>query len=164
MALRAAIRSRPDGEKDWQTLQGRVYGAMMGRARLMPGVAHFLTRCAEAGHSVCIVSHKTEFNRHDPTRTNLRDAARAWMARRACFAKVGDGVFFEATRAAKLARIAALAPDLFVDDLPDLFDDPDFPSGPERVLFSPSGMGGGADRVLCRSWAEIGAWVFGGGY
>ena len=29
VALRAAIRARPDGEKDWQRLQGRVYGAMM---------------------------------------------------------------------------------------------------------------------------------------
>ena len=70
-------------------------------------------------------------------------------------------MFFEATRAAKLARIAVLAPDLFVDDLPELFDDPDFPSGPERVLLSPSGTGGGADRVLCRSWRRsrrVGVW------
>ena len=161
MALRAAIRARSDGETDWQRLQGCVYGAMMGWARLMPGAARFLRRCAEAGHTVCIVSHKTEFNRHDPARTNLRDAARAWMARRACFAKVGGGVFFEPTRAAKLARIAALAPDLFIDDLPELFDDPDFPPGPERVLFSPSGTGKGQGRIVCRSWAEVGAWVFG---
>ena len=48
-------------------------------AVLIDGVADFLRRCGAHGHTVYIVSHKTEFNRYDPDQVNLRHAALAWM-------------------------------------------------------------------------------------
>ncbi|SVC27934.1 uncharacterized protein METZ01_LOCUS280788, partial [marine metagenome] len=42
--LKDELQSRPDGERLWQTLQGRVYGSAMKQAVMFPGVALFLMR------------------------------------------------------------------------------------------------------------------------
>lgn len=139
--VRAAIRSRPDGETDWQRLQGQVYGKYMPEALLLDGVDGFLQRCRRTGEHVFVVSHKTEYGHFDPERISLREAALAWMEARGFFATDGFGlergdVYFEGTRAEKLERIATLGLDHFIDDLPEVLDDPDFPDGPARHLFA----------------------------
>ncbi|NDC62910.1 MAG: aminoglycoside phosphotransferase family protein, partial [Planctomycetia bacterium] len=61
--------------------------------------------------------------------------------------------FFEETKEAKLARIAAIGCTQFVDDLPELLVHPQFPAGVRRVLFDPHGRHGlhpGID--LLASW------------
>ena len=59
--LRDDLQSRPDGERLWQALQGRVYGSCMEHAVMFPGVAPFLMRSRQRGDDLFIVSHKTEF-------------------------------------------------------------------------------------------------------
>src|SRR6266545_12572 len=44
-AVRDRIRLLPNGELCWQKLQGYVYGAGIGAALLIDGVAPFLRRC-----------------------------------------------------------------------------------------------------------------------
>ncbi len=141
--IRAVVRALPDGEMLWQALQGWVYGAGMPLAVLIPGVADFLGRARQGSHEIFVISHKTEYGHHDPARINLRQAALAWMETQGFFA--GDGfalpranVFFETTRDAKVARIAAVAPDWFVDDLPEVLTHPAFPSAVRRILFAPA--------------------------
>ena len=46
-------------------------------------------------------------------------------------------VFFEETRDEKIARIIALQCSHFVDDLPEVFDHPGFPSATVQMLFDP---------------------------
>jgi hypothetical protein len=79
-AIRDALRRRLGGETAWQELQGFVYGRGIVQARMAGGADHFLRRCREVGHKVLIVSHKTRYSHHDPTRTDLRRAALDWLA------------------------------------------------------------------------------------
>jgi hypothetical protein len=71
-------------------------------------------------------------------------------------------VFFEGTRAEKLARIAALGCDWFIDDLAEVFSDPAFPQGVRRILFAPA-QGAPAGCFACATWREIEEHVFGRG-
>ena len=161
-AVRDAIRLLPDGELAWQHLQGRVYGQGIEAAMLFPGVDRFLHRCRRAGHTVFIVSHKTKYANHDPMRVNLRAAALGWMEARGFFdprkyAITRANVFFEGTRAEKLARIAALGCTHFIDDLVEVLTDRDFPAGVARILFDPARGGRSAGMRACASWREIAA-------
>jgi hypothetical protein len=166
-ALRDTLRAREGGEEAWQLLQGRVYGAGMTAARLIDGVDAFLRRCLRTGQRVFIVSHKTEYGHGDPKRINLREAALAWMTAQGFFADTDYGlmresVFFEATREEKLARIAALRCDVFIDDLDEVLSAPAFPAGVRRILFAQMRNGCDPDLVHCRTWAEIHEAVFHG--
>ncbi|HEY0832490.1 MAG TPA: hypothetical protein VGE72_01165 [Azospirillum sp.] len=157
-AVRAAVRSLPDGEAHWQGLQGWVYGAGMANAALIPGVGDFLNSARRLGHEVFIISHKTEYGHFDPLRVNLRDAALAWMEARGFFDPAGFGlaranVIFEATRDDKVARIAAVSPDWFIDDLEEVLTHPAFPPTVRRMLF---GEAHGNAGLACRpDWPAI---------
>lgn len=164
--IRDYLRSLPDGELIWQRLQGHVYGAGISEAKLFAGVDHFLLRCRREGCDVLIISHKTEFGHHDPECINLREAALQWMRSHGFFSDDGysipaGNVYFESTRAEKIARIAALGCTYFVDDLEEVLDDPQFPFGVDRILFSQA-----KDKVLginypvCRTWSEIEEIIF----
>ncbi len=143
-AVRDAIRSLPDGELAWQRLQGYVYGAGIGDAIMFNGVDLFLRECRARGVDVFVVSHKTQFGHHDPMGVDLRQAARDWMARHGFFCSDGFGipverVFFESTRSGKLARIRAIGCTHFIDDLEEVFTDPDFPARTFPILFASTG-------------------------
>lgn len=140
-AVRDWLRRQPDGEAKWIELQGLVYGSKMSEAKLAPGLAEFLRAIRAAQIPVCIISHKTEFSVAEP-RVNLRAAALAWLEANGFFTTDGFGlrradVFFEATRADKLRRIAAQGCTMFVDDLAEVLTEPEFPSGVERWHYQP---------------------------
>jgi hypothetical protein len=161
-AVRDAVRRLPDGEIAWQRLQGYAYGRGIGAAALFAGVDGFLRRCRAAGHTVFVVSHKTEYANYDPARVNLRAAALGWMEARGFFdprkyAIARANVFFEGTRADKLARIAALGCTHFVDDLVEVLTDRAFPAGVERVLFDAADDARPAGLRVCARWRDIAA-------
>jgi hypothetical protein len=165
-AVRDAIRLLPDGELAWQRLQGQVYGKGIAGAKMVAGVEAFLRHCRAEGCTVAIVSHKTEYGHFDPDRINLRSAALDWMAGRGLFD--GDrgiaraNVYFESTRAEKLARIAALALTHFIDDLPEVLADPGFPPQVERILYAGRAQSAAAPFVCCPTWRDIEWRIFGG--
>ncbi len=138
--VRDAVRALPDGERTWQALQGHVYGAGIGGATPFVGFSAFLERARDAGAEVVVVSHKTLFGHHDSAQVNLREAALGWLDTQGFFAADGglarERVHFAPTRDDKLRRIAALAPEVFIDDLPEVLDDPKFPAGVRPLLFS----------------------------
>jgi hypothetical protein len=149
--LREAIRALPDGEQQWQALQGHVYGAGILEATLFPGAMEFLQSYKEC--EFFIVSHKTEFAHFDETRTNLREAATAWLRAQNIFSPIPEAnVFFANTREEKVLRIADLNLDWFIDDLPEVFLEPHFPACTKKILLSAEPHTGAA---LCRNWHEI---------
>jgi hypothetical protein len=174
-AIRDAIRLLPDGELAWQRLQGVVYGRGIARAMMFEGVDTFLRRCRDEGHTVLVVSHKTEFGHFDPDRVNLRAAALDWMTRHGFFQAEGyalspDNVFFESSRADKLRRIALTGCTHFIDDLEEVLSDPAFPPI-DRILFASASLpspGAGRAREdagatpypVCATWSNIEAEVF----
>lgn len=139
--VRDRIRLLPDGEIEWQKVQGLIYGPRMSEARLMPGAPEFIRRCRSHQWPMFIVSHKSEFAGYDDTRTNLREAAVAWMTSQGFFdgSRFGfsrDQVFFEGTREAKIERIKSLNCTHFIDDLEEVFLEPSFPAGVKKCLFT----------------------------
>jgi hypothetical protein len=159
-AVRDYIRLLPDGEPTWQRLQGHVYGKGISDATLIPGVDAFVRRCRAERCTVSIVSHKTEYGHYDPERINLREAARKWMKANGLldgeFGIPAANVFFEGTRAEKLARIAALSCTHFIDDLEEVLLDPAFPPKVERILLSEQeAFKSRVPYVVCATWRDI---------
>jgi hypothetical protein len=164
--VRAYLRAQPDGETAWMRLQGRVYGAHMGEAVMMAGLDAFLRRARDIGADIFVVSHKTVNGHFDPDRIDLREAARRWMETKGFFATDGYGIerahlFFEDDRAAKIARIGALGLDVFVDDLEEIFREPEFPGSVHPILFT-NGKTGPADLTCGTDWDAITAMMFDG--
>jgi hypothetical protein len=111
--------------------------------------------------AVRIVSHKTEYATYDETRTNLRTAALEWMAAHRFFEPDGldltcDSVYFESTRADKIARIGRIGCSHFVDDLEEVFLEPAFPAGVHKILYAPNATVVSSDgAVVMPSWQAL---------
>jgi Ser/Thr protein kinase RdoA (MazF antagonist) len=165
-SIRDRLRRLPDGERQWMAIQGQVYGARMGEAELIEGVAGFLTRCRTQGVKVVVISHKTWHGHFDPARVDLRDAAKRWMAGQGFFDPDRFGldpsaVFFEDTRDAKVARIAACGCDVFIDDLEEVLTHPAFPGSTARHLLHPDpGSLPSGPFTAHRDWASLTAGIF----
>jgi hypothetical protein len=160
--VRAAVRALPDGETQWQRLQGAVYGRGIAAAVMFEGADAFLRRARMEGHEVLIVSHKTEYGHFDAARLNLREAALGWMEQKGFFDEEGLGVpvanvHFSATRSEKLDRIGRLGITHFIDDLPEVLDDPAFPAGVVKILFT-NGVPARRPDAFAH-WGEIAAAV-----
>lgn len=165
-AIRDLLRMQADGETTWQRLQGMVYGAGMAQAELMEGVAEFLTECRTRGVPTFIVSHKTQFNNFDPEQIDLRSAAWRWMSDKGFFARDGFGlgrerIFFEGTRAEKLARIIDLQCTYFIDDLEEVFRESEFPREIKAILYTPNADSTPGPYEAIASWKQISRYIFG---
>lgn len=139
-AVRDYLR-RQGQEPYWTEMQGYVYGPRMKDAQPFPGVLEFFAQCRRLQVSVCIISHRT---RHpfagEPY--DLHQSARGWIAAQGLhdpqtIGLPAEQVFFELTKADKLARIASVGCTHFIDDLPELLGEPTFPPGVEKILFDP---------------------------
>jgi hypothetical protein len=156
--VKAALRDAA-GEEAWMRLQGQIYGRYIERAAPYPGVTEFISAVVSQGARVVIVSHKTRFGHFDTARVDLHDATLGWLDRRGFFTPGGldrADVHFEDTRNGKLARIAEIGCDVFVDDLPEVFHDPGFPKTAEKLWFAgdrPEGDGGGLKAY--RNWRQL---------
>jgi hypothetical protein len=165
-AVRDRIRLAPGGEIEWQKLQALVYGPMMPQAQLIAGAREFVRACRGRGFGVYVVSHKTEFAGYDETGTNLRDAARSWMAAQGFFESDGLGfdrahVFFEPTREAKIDRIRRLRCTHFIDDLEEVLLERGFPPDVRKLLYSPGGAPAASSEVsVMPSWPAIHDYFF----
>jgi len=159
--VKSFLQAQPDGEMLWMRLQGQVYGRYLGRARLYEGVAAFIAQVREHGCRLSIVSHKTRRGHFDPHNVDLWDAARNWLEANRFFAASGFGlrpedVHFSETREGKLALIRSLGCALFIDDLPDVLDHPQFPENVGKLWFAagqPAEAGHGLPAY--RSWEEL---------
>jgi len=158
-AVRDHLRST-GREPVWTEMQGTVYGSRIAEAHLFPGLMEFLLVCKQRGIPVRIVSHKTRFpflgERHD-----LHAAARRWLHDQGVIAPAITGiddthVFFELTKAEKLARIASCGCTHFIDDLPELLEDPTFPASAARFLFDPQNSHPSSlSRQKVSSWSAL---------
>ena len=146
-------------ESLWTEMQGYVYGARMDEAVPYPGVTDFLEWAQARGVDLAIISHKTRRpvvgHPYD-----LHAAARGWVRKflieiERPLIDPAD-VYFEPTKQEKLARIAALDVDCFIDDLPEILLAAEFPARAAGLLFdSDGGFAGDARLRAFRSWPEL---------
>jgi hypothetical protein len=140
-AVKKKLRMSPLGDEGWQKIQGVIYGPRIMDASISVGADHFLRRCRTEGIEVKIISHKTEFAVNDPTNTNLRDAALNWMSKNNFFTDLGiikNNIFFANTIKEKIEYIKKTKISIFIDDLIEILDDPNFPSDVEAILYQPT--------------------------
>lgn len=155
------LRDGPGGDQAWMRLQGQVYGRFIGKARAFPGLRDFLAMARRAEARVSIVSHKTQYGHFDEARVPLWDAATGWLESEGLLAPGAGGIHpfdvnYRETRGEKIAAIAAIGCEIFVDDLPELLNDPRFPAGIEKIWFAPDAdAADGAGLTPHRSWKEI---------
>jgi hypothetical protein len=159
--IKAFLRTPPRVEEDWMRLQGQVYGRHIGRARLYEGVDACLRMLRKRGVRLSIVSHKTRYGHFDAERINLWDAAMSWLEQNHFFTVDGYGldrrdIHFSETRDGKIATIAKIGCDAYVDDLAEVLRDPQFPTRTQGIWFAAdkkAAEGGGLKPY--RDWKEI---------
>lgn len=138
--IRDHLRSLDQGELLWQRLQGMAYGPYMLKAKPFPEALDTLQAWSKAEIPLVIISHKTPYAPHDPTRTNLQDQALCWLEQENFFKGTGlspNQVFFAPSREEKVRQIAACKCTHFIDDLVETFLEKTFPSSVCKILFSP---------------------------
>ncbi|GKT30485.1 hypothetical protein ADUPG1_005515, partial [Aduncisulcus paluster] len=85
--------------------------------------------------------HKTRYPNYGESKVDLRAAAMEFLRQHSFFSESGlgltaDDIFFLPTRAEKIATINRLQCFLFIDDLKELYLEPDFPQQTAKILFS----------------------------
>jgi hypothetical protein len=139
-AIRDYLRSI-NKEEIWTQMQGVAYGPQITDAKPFNFVKDFFSRATKSKHTVYIISHKTLYPFEGP-KYNLHQAATNWLIHNGFFTDIDDfsekNVFFEVTKQDKLNRIKLLNCEVFIDDLPELLNDPDFCSTTSKVLFDPN--------------------------
>lgn len=138
-------------EKEWTELQGYVYGARMDLATPYPGALHFLEQCRLKQIPTLIISHKTLYPFLGP-KYNLHQAAKVWLENQ----QITSLAFLELTLREKLERIRLQNCSVFIDDLPEVLSEPDFPPGVQKILFDPNRLYRKEENYLyATSWREI---------
>ena len=134
-------------EQEWTAFQGALYGPGMAHAQPFEGAIETMQGLVNQGHLLTIVSHRSRRPYAGPPH-DLHAAARGWVAEHlqplGLFANdegvqgSSSAVNFLETRDAKLATIAQLGCQVFVDDLPEVLQASGFPSTTAGILFSPT--------------------------
>jgi hypothetical protein len=140
-AVRDYLRAQ-GREPVWTEMQGYVYGARMNEAAAYPNAIAVIEALGKAGHELAIISHKTAKPYEGPA-YDLHAAARGWINTHLLNAKgepliPAERIFFLETKPEKIAKIAELECDVFIDDLPEILLHEGFPAGTRRFLFAAS--------------------------
>ena len=154
-----------DRAPEWTSFQGALYGPGMAHAQPFEGAIETMQSLVRQGHQLTIVSHRSRRPYAGPPH-DLHAAARRWVGRRLQSAGLflndpadpaGEGIVnFLETREAKVARLAELGCQVFVDDLPEVLEAPGFQEGTVGVLFAPGGEGSSAQGYhRIAAWREL---------
>ena len=145
-----------DQEDIWTGMQGIAYGPRILEAIPFPGILNFMIDAHAAGHQLFIVSHKTK-NPFRGEPHDLHQAALSWLTHHQVLTQIipREQIFFELTKAEKIARIATLKCECFIDDLPEILSDAAFPTSVSKVLFDPAGEHSAPlTGILLRHWDQ----------
>jgi len=157
------IRRKENGEKQWQKLQGYVYGKGISNAEIFPGFYRFLWRCYQNNVKVEIVSHKTKYGHFDTSKTPLRSASNDFLSDKNIInnnIQLIRKITYTDTLTDKLDYIRHSGFDWFIDDLVKMVD-PMIAKGQKSILFSPNSQMHEAYSHTVNSWEEIENLLFG---
>ena len=125
-------------ESDWTIFQGELYGPGMQYAEVYQGALETMLLLSAEGHELFIISHRSKTPYAGPS-YDLHEAARCWVKQRlqshGLFSK--DQVYFLESKNEKVRMIGMLGCELFLDDLPEVLEDADFPLSTRGILFAP---------------------------
>jgi hypothetical protein len=160
--IKKHVLSQIGGKYNWESLQGQVYGNFIRHAKIFPGVANFLFHCNCRGIKVFVVSHKTKFGHHDEYKTSLRESAVNFLEHNnlltSAYGLSKSSIFFLETRENKVRKIAELGCDYFIDDLTEVFLEPEFPKNTKQILFNIQGKTDSENTF--NTWYQINKYFF----
>lgn len=135
-------------EHEWTAFQGELYGPGMSIAKPFFGAIDTMHQLKANGHDLVIVSHRS-LRPYAGKPHDLHAAALCWVSRQLHPAGLflpkshqyatSDSVHFLESQDQKLAKIAELRCDVFVDDLPEVLSSPYFPDSTIGILFDSAG-------------------------
>ena len=165
--IRDELRKTINGERKWQDLQAIIYGERMQEAILFIGFQAFLACRDSIGADFFVVSHKTQYAVRNNSGVNLQEASLRWM-RNNKLLDAGDNsfkindIFFEPTREEKIRRVIDLRCTHFIDDLPEIFEDQNFPLDVKKILFDPARSFKPTKGVkIFFTWSDILSYILG---
>jgi len=146
-------------ELEWTAFQGELYGPGMRYAQPFKGAVETMIQLVTAGYELVIVSHRSR-RPYAGEPHDLHAAARNWVAEvlqsDGLFTEDNGYVYFLETRREKVTHIAELGCTAFLDDLPEVLEDPGFPASATGILFDPSGSTSAVKSQRCISaWHEL---------
>jgi hypothetical protein len=158
-SLRDFLRGGPGGDERWQKVQAKIYGTHIDYTEFYAGFVEFVHVARAKGHRLVVVSHKTEVCPVDESRILLRVAAIRWLESQGFFSKIGfsfKDLHFCATQDEKCHTIADLHCDVFIDDLPEVFENRHFPKATRKIHFT-AGITGNHHNLFRAfpSWRSI---------
>jgi hypothetical protein len=160
LGLRDHLRGA-NREPDWTAFQGELYGPGMRYAKPFEGAIETMLQLVDNGHELVIVSHRSS-RPYAGEPHDLHAAARSWVAERlqsaGLFAEDNGSVNFLESRQEKVARIAELGCQAFLDDLPEVLGAPGFPASAAAILFDPTGRTPSPEgQRRISAWSELSA-------
>ena len=162
-SLRDQIRQKENGEKQWQKLQGYVYGKGIINAEIFPGLYRFLWRCYQNNVEVEIVSHKTKYGHFDKSKTPLRNASNNFLSDKNLIngnIQLIKKITYTDNRIDKLDYIRHGNFDWFIDDLIEVIDFV-LVKDQKSILFFPDNKINKPYENTANSWEEIENLLFG---
>lgn len=159
--LRDYLRSE-NREDEWTEFQGRLYGPGMAYAEPYPNAIEIIEATKRAGHTAFIISHRTRFPYAGP-KYDLHESAKSWIGNQLNVANTplfpSSDIYLNETRDEKVALVASLKCDVFVDDLIEVLEDDSFPPAAKKILFAPQSLYSDSDInndvVHVREWTEL---------
>jgi hypothetical protein len=158
LSLRSFLRAA-GRESEWSTFQGELYGPGMRYAKPYEGSIRAMKELVDSGYELAIVSHRSKRpyvgKPHD-----LHAAAKSWIHKElgghGLFTDEDSSASFLVTQEEKIAHIAKLECDFFLDDLPEVLFAQDFPGTTVGINFDPWGAEVGRRELLRIShWNEL---------
>lgn len=156
-ALRDYLRTQEGGEQKWQQLQAKVYGSEILRAVPFDGAFETLDQLRQAGWTLSIVSHKTQFAAADPNGCDLREAALSWLEYYHFLPNIvpPSRVHFADSRLIKCQTLQVIGASYMIDDLPEFLEDPAFPEDVVKIHFISDPCEPVAGAMAVRHWPDL---------
>ncbi|NDC38198.1 MAG: hypothetical protein EBZ48_09115 [Proteobacteria bacterium] len=155
LALRGFLR-HTNRESEWTVFQGALYGPGMAYAEPFEHALETIQTLRDAGHSLCIVSHRSR-RPYAGYPYDLHAAARGWVEER--LANIGliknEMAHFHETREQKIVAVRDMHCEAFLDDLPEVLEDDNFPSACRAILFDPESSYIQSKCVRVECWSAI---------
>lgn len=136
--MRTLLQQVDDSGFRWQVAQGWLYTDGLSYAKPAHGVLDLCEYLRTKDFELFIVSHKTT---HTPIfcgHKELRGVATDWISNRDLYQYFAgtQNIYFETSRDLKIKRIKSLGLHYFVDDLVQIFQDPNYPRNIVSFLLS----------------------------
>jgi hypothetical protein len=104
------------------------------------------------------VSHKTKHPFLGP-QYDLHKAAREWILSNLNDKNhpliASEHIYFELTKELKVARISRIGCNFFIDDLPEIFENSQFPLQAKKILFDPGNHHLNLGLIRLKNWPDL---------